>query len=205
MSPEAKKRFFQLGDSLDIVEGSSINELSDLACEARKEILPSLGRARNVNNQWVYLAQIGNKEYQDIEVTLCQNPEQNCINDLDSPRGPKTTLCKQLFSVQKLLALDELGNVNVDTFELPSACICKTVVKEIFNSRLAFRSNADPLDEAQNLTNAEAQNNVTDAAQNRAAAEKDVCNSTNAINHERYGKVGENGSRAWIPMRLIGG
>lgn len=168
MSPEAMNRFFKPLDSLKSDKANLI-ELNDLACESRRDFVPRYSRAKNVNNQWVYLAQIGNKEIQEIEVTICTNPEQTCINDLDSPRGPKTTLCKQIYSTQKLLALDELGNVNVDTFELPSACVCKTVIKEFFNPRLSFRS-GQPLIEA-------------------LSANKDICNPQNAsmpIDHERY-------------------
>ena len=86
-------------------------------------------RAQNVDNKWVYLAQIGNREFQEVEVIICRNPEKTCINDLDSPHGEGSTLCRQIFSTQKLLALDTDGNVTIDTFELPSACVCKTKIK----------------------------------------------------------------------------
>ena len=107
--------------------------LQDLACDARKELVPRYTRAKNVNNKWVYLAQIGNREFQEIEVTICKNPQQKCVNDIDSPHGEGSTLCRQIFSTQKLLALDNEGNVNVDTFELPSACVCKTKIRSPFD------------------------------------------------------------------------
>ena len=53
----------------------------------------------------------------------------NFFKDLDSPHGEGSTLCRQIFSTQRLLALDSDGNVTIDTFELPSACVCKTKIK----------------------------------------------------------------------------
>lgn len=59
-----------------------------------------------------------------FQVTICDRPDQVCDNDLDSPYGQGTTVCKQLFRTHKLLAIDNGGEVVVDTFELPSACVC---------------------------------------------------------------------------------
>merc|ERR1711963_222932 len=47
----------------DLVDDES-EILEDLACEARKEIIPRFSRAKNVDNKWVYLAQIGHREFQ---------------------------------------------------------------------------------------------------------------------------------------------
>ena len=99
-----------------------------------------------MNNKWVYLAQLGNKEYQEVEVTICRNPERRCINDLDSPHGEDTTLCRQVFSTQKLLALDTAGKVNVDTFELPSACVCKQKIRSFSRAAGLPLIRAGPLD-----------------------------------------------------------
>ena len=58
------------------------NILQDLACEARKEIIPRFSRAKNVDNKWVYLAQLGHREFQEVEVIICRHPEQKCVNGL---------------------------------------------------------------------------------------------------------------------------
>ena len=58
------------------------------------------------------------------QVTVCENPEARCTNDADSPHGEGTTVCKQLFRTQKLLAMDQDGTMVVDTFKLPTACVC---------------------------------------------------------------------------------
>jgi hypothetical protein len=140
VSPETMKRFFKpVSDVLPTPLKSPVKSegpLEDLACESKRDRVPRYSRAKNVNNKWVYLAQIGNNEIQEVEVTVCKNPNNKCLNDMDSPHGEGSTLCKQVLSTQKLLALDEDGNVNVDTFELPSACICKTKVKALFGFRL---------------------------------------------------------------------
>ena len=56
------------------------NILQDLACEARKEIIPRFSRAKNVDNKWVYLAQLGHREFQEVEVIICRHPEHKCVN-----------------------------------------------------------------------------------------------------------------------------
>ncbi len=57
-------------------------------------------------------------------MTVCDGAGSTCINDNDSPRGPETTVCKQAYKYHKMLATDESGEVTVDTFPLPSACLC---------------------------------------------------------------------------------
>ena len=94
-----------------------------------------------MNNQWVFLAQFSDL-IQEVEVTICDNPQEKCVNDIDSPHGEDSTLCRQIFGTQKLLALDQDGNVNVDTFELPSACVCKTKIKGF---EVAVRTDEVPL------------------------------------------------------------
>ena len=55
---------------------------------------------------------------------MCENAGSTCVNDADSPRGPGTTTCRQAYRTQKLLAVDQRGEVVVDSFPLPSACLC---------------------------------------------------------------------------------
>ena len=57
-------------------------------------------------------------------MTTCSDLGSSCINEDDSPTGPGSTTCRQLYRNQKLLAIDEKGEVEVDTFQLPSACVC---------------------------------------------------------------------------------
>ena len=132
-SPETLNRFFR--PNLKLRSGFEdeiiIDDipLNDCACPAQKQLVPQWTRAKNVNNKWVFLAQMMDL-IQEVEVTICENPGTKCVNDIDSPHGEDSTLCRQIFGTQKLLALDEDGNVNVDTFDLPSACVCKTKIRE---------------------------------------------------------------------------
>ena len=141
-SPETLNRFFRPNLKLRSVfeRGNDRDDigLNDLACTAQRQLVPQWTRAKNVNNKWVFLAQLMDMT-QDVEVTICENPGKKCINDIDSPHGEGSTLCRQIFGTQKLLALDEDGNVNVDTFDLPSACVCKTKIREF-----SFRSDDGP-------------------------------------------------------------
>jgi len=98
--------------------------LLEPVCKSRKELLPRFTRAKNVDNKWVYLVEAAEHQRQEVELTICENVNVPCKNDFDSPHGRNTTVCKQLFRTQKLLAVDDTGEVVIDTFELPSACIC---------------------------------------------------------------------------------
>ena len=98
-----------------------------LACETIHSTLPNYARVKNVDNKWKYLAQMNRKVSQKIQVILCKNADKPCINDEDNPNGKGNTLCKQLFSTQKLLVLDKFGNVTVDNIQIPSACLCHTI------------------------------------------------------------------------------
>ena len=53
----------------------------------------------------------------------CAEAGKPCVNDKDSPK-PKSTICRQIFKTARLLAFDEEGEVEVDSFRLPSACVC---------------------------------------------------------------------------------
>ena len=59
-----------------------------------------------------------------FQIALCTKADVPCTNDVDSPHGEGTTVCKQLFRTQKLLAIDKNGEMLVDTFKLPSGCVC---------------------------------------------------------------------------------
>ena len=74
--------------------------------------------------KWVYLVEGAGDQRQEVEVIICEDVDKPCDNDSDSPHGEGTTVCKQLFRTQKMLAIDNDNEVVVDTFELPSACVC---------------------------------------------------------------------------------
>ena len=77
--------------------------------------------------KWRYLVQNGEGNIQEVEWVTCDNTgESHCrTGEFDSPFGKKWTRCKQIFSIRKLLAIDEDGVISVDSFELPSACLCE--------------------------------------------------------------------------------
>ena len=63
---------------------------------------------------------------QEVETVICQeNGKSTCQTEDFDDIGKGTTACKQIFSTRKLLAIDENGVVSVDSFQLPSACLCK--------------------------------------------------------------------------------
>ena len=142
-----------LDDFLDNINGSAIfhrffdplSEIPDkfqktaipenLACQTRTELLPRFARAQNVNQEWAYLVQLGTQGRQKIEIVTCVNAEQPCANDLDSPLGTGLTVCKQQYRYEKLLAINENGTVVVDTFEIPSGCVCHTKTVNLFALR----------------------------------------------------------------------
>ena len=45
-------------------------------------------------------------------------------------RYPSATVCKQMYSLQNMLAIDDRdGTVYVETFRIPSACVCELIDK----------------------------------------------------------------------------
>ena len=75
-----------------------------------------------------YLVQQSGSSVQEVEVVTCsKNGKSTCRTEEfdDSPSDSGTTTCKQIFSTRKLLAIDEDGVISVDSFQLPSACLCR--------------------------------------------------------------------------------
>ena len=62
-----------------------------------------------------------------MEIIVCdRNEELSCrTGAFDSPNGK--TECRQIFTTRKLLSIDENGIIGVDSFKLPSACLCKYI------------------------------------------------------------------------------
>ena len=73
-------------------------------------------------------------------VTCSKNGKSTCRTEEfdDSPSGSGTTTCKQIFSIRKLLAIDEDGVISVDSFPLPSACLCRFLPVRLFHYKLIF-------------------------------------------------------------------
>ena len=136
-SDTVKNRFFstkeEKEEKKEIPEGDlqvrtlNLIQKEEYACEVTKSTIPNYARVKNVDKQWKYLAQISKDYTQRVQVVQCKNPEQPCENDEDNPVGKGKTVCKQIFSTQKLLVIDKNGNVTVDTIEIPSACLCHVV------------------------------------------------------------------------------
>ena len=94
----------------------------------------SYGRVKNVKGQWKYLAQLPQFrgfKVQNFEIIHCELSGSPCQNDIDSPFGECQTTCKQIFSARKLVVVDENGDVSLDVFQLPSACLCKALTDVI--------------------------------------------------------------------------
>jgi len=78
----------------------------------------------------------------DTKVQFGQTPEipeefGSCLYSGAVGNNPELTSCKQLYTEHKLLALSDNGQLEVDSFKLPSACAC--FYREDF--LLAFRGN----------------------------------------------------------------
>ena len=89
----------------------------------------------NRDGKWKYLAQMTGNRVQHHQIVKCRNPGIKCINDKDSPQ-PQSTVCRQIFKTARMLAFDEKGEIEVDSFRLPSACVCH-YINDIFRVRLA--------------------------------------------------------------------
>ncbi len=120
-SPRTKAQF--------ILPKSSFGDRDPIhpACASRTQDIPRLARAKNTRGKWKYLIQQRGEEVQHFQVTFCTNAGSKCINDEDRPPVEGMTTCKQAYKMQKMLAVDESGQVTVDSFSLPSACLCHFV------------------------------------------------------------------------------
>merc|ERR1712232_70920 len=107
-------------------------------------------QAKNLKDEWRYIVNIENYT-QSVEIEECFNPDFT-IADSESSNStnssvlfdneeivaefgscqysgspgndPELTVCRQLFTSHKLLALSTEGQLVVDSFQLPSACAC---------------------------------------------------------------------------------
>merc|ERR1711874_267242 len=107
-------------------------------------------QAKNLKDEWRYIVNIDNYT-QSVEIEECFNPDfsidetessnttnssvlfdnEEIIEEFGSCQysgspgnDPELTVCRQLFTSHKLLALSTEGQLVVDSFQLPSACAC---------------------------------------------------------------------------------
>jgi len=104
-------------------------------------------QAKNLDDKWRYVVNIDNYT-QSVEIEECHNyddyedlPAEEsdsvqfgenkeptdfgvCLYSGAQGNNPDLTVCKQIYTEHKLLALSEEGQLLVDSFKLPSACAC---------------------------------------------------------------------------------
>jgi len=110
--------------------GFAIDE-EQLCSGTQQVIFPR--KARNMDNQWRFVVNIDNFT-QSIEVEECkesfgfsQGSDDDfgvCLYSGSEGNNPGLTSCKQVYTEHKLLALTDVGQLEVDRFMLPSACAC---------------------------------------------------------------------------------
>lgn len=121
--------------SADGLRGFSLDE--EQLCFGRTNIIfPKM--AKNLRDEWKFVVNINNYT-QSVEVEECHNDTLSqdigrelydtndfgvCLYSGASGDNPDLTVCRQLYTEHKLLALTEKGQLEVDSFELPSACAC---------------------------------------------------------------------------------
>jgi len=105
-------------------------------------------QAKNLKDEWRYIVNIQNYT-QSVEIEECFNPDLpdedyeasngtdssvqfeervlefgSCLYSGSPGNNPQLTVCRQLTTTHKLLALSNDGQLVVDSFHLPSACAC---------------------------------------------------------------------------------
>jgi len=118
-------------------------------------------KAKNLNDEWVWVVNIDNYT-QSVEVEECDNATLSedfgrdrhderdfgvCLYSGAGGNDPDLTVCRQLYTEHKLLSLTADGQLEVDSFKLPSACAC--FVREDF--MLEFRDAMKDSDGAEAL------------------------------------------------------
>lgn len=107
------------------------------ACTSRREQLPNHLRSKNRFGRWKYIVQSKANRDNGATITICEDEGSKCRNDKDSPQGEDSTVCRQVYREERLLAMDENGELSIDTFSLPSACLCHYQQKNLVGFRFA--------------------------------------------------------------------
>merc|ERR1711935_45995 len=105
-------------------EAFGIDDIFEHACDLEKEfVYPKAATNKAGKSMWIVNRPAGAEEYiQVVEVTKCKGEGFSC--NLGQTPG-QTTVCRQEYHDQKLVALDERGEeLLVDTFSFPSCCSC---------------------------------------------------------------------------------
>jgi len=118
-------------------------------------------KAKNLDDKWQWIVNIDNYT-QTVEIEECHNfneyedtvtsndtvqfEEQttfdefgSCLYSGSEGNNPDLTVCRQLYTEHKLLALSDEGQLIVDSFKLPSACACfvrKDLILEFRNGNM---------------------------------------------------------------------
>ena len=151
--PDVMEKYFTEADDLEVeaktsdedtydvfnIEGEKVQAIK--ACEAVSSTIPRGTIARSVENKWRYIIQASHGRVQHIHITLCKKADEPCRNFEDSPRTDGRTLCKQVFKTRKLFAVDESGKAVIDSFDLPSGCVCHYAPP---SSRTLLRQGLEP-------------------------------------------------------------
>lgn len=145
---DLKRRFFDI-DEEQVCEGIP------------KIIFPK--QARNLKDEWRFIVNIENYT-QSVEIEECSD----FLIDAEAPSGsnssvkfndsvvleefgsclysgspgnnPALTVCRQLFTTHKLLSLTTEGQLDIDSFQLPSACACYYKEDYVLEFRNNFNS-----------------------------------------------------------------
>lgn len=111
---EGQQINIRIGGESDLVQESP-------ACDSRKSVVYPR-KAQNTAGSYMFI--LNTNEYkQAVEVEQCIGEGQKCRTDDDAPQAGLTA-CRQKYTVYKMLALDSQGKEILDTFSLPSACLC---------------------------------------------------------------------------------
>jgi len=154
--------FHQLFDTQckDEIQTRIFNIDEEQLCYGRPNVIfPK--KAKNLNDEWVWVVNIDNYT-QSVEVEECDNATLSedfgrdrhderdfgvCLYSGAGGNDPDLTVCRQLYTEHKLLSLTADGQLEVDSFKLPSACAC--FVREDF--MLEFRDAMKDSDGAEAL------------------------------------------------------
>lgn len=129
-----KKKLLQEGADLfelDIQTRFNINEQQ--LCQGWKRIIVPK-EAKNLADEWKYV--INSQNYtQSVNIEECvsnikpnkrdENTEfGSCLYSGVQGLHPTGTVCKQLYREHRLMIISEKGELEIDSFRLPSACAC---------------------------------------------------------------------------------
>jgi len=105
--------------------GGSLQEETAVCVAHESFIYPKT--AKNIAEEWRFVVNVEDENNSDdnfrqaVRIERCSREGESC--DINTVRGIKT-VCRQKYSEKKLVAISPEGEKYVDTFRLPSCCIC---------------------------------------------------------------------------------